>query len=177
MHQKLILDKIASTLAETDNSYDQKMVYMLDRASRVFVAGAGRSGLVCKNFAMRLVHTGYDAFIVGETSTRAIVSGDLLVIISGSGETQQLEAFALKAKQVGADIVLITSKLGSSIGKIASTVFQIGRPDNYGGTKGMPMGSVFELSTLIFLEATVSHIIHEKNLTEETMRSVHANME
>lgn len=177
MHQKLILDKIASVLAATEKNYDQELTYKLDRASRVFVAGAGRSGLVCKNFAMRLVHTGYDAFIVGETSTRAISSGDLLIIISGSGETQQLEAFANKAKQVGAEIVLITSKAGSTIGNIANTVFQIGQPDQYGGTKGMPMGSVFELSTLIFLEATISHIIHEKGHTEEAMRAIHANME
>lgn len=177
MHQKLILDKIASVLAVTDSSYDEKLTYLLSRASRVFVAGAGRSGLICKNFTMRLVHTGHDAFIVGETSTRAIGPDDLLVVISGSGETQQLEAFANKAKQVGAEILLITSKAGSTIGKIAGTVFQIGNPENYEGTKGMPMGSVFELSTLIFLEATVSHIIHEKDLTEEAMKAIHANME
>lgn len=177
MHQKLILDKIASVLEVTDSSYDEKLTYLLGRASRVFVAGAGRSGLICKNFTMRLVHTGHDAFIVGETSTRAIGSNDLLVIISGSGETQQLEAFANKAKQVGAEILLITSKAGSTIGKIAGTVFQIGQPDNYEGTKGMPMGSVFELSTLIFLEATISHIIHDNDLTEEGMRAIHANME
>lgn len=177
MHQKLILDKITSVLEATDKTFDQKLTYMLDRASRVFVAGAGRSGLVCKNFAMRLVHTGYDAFIVGETSTRAIGPGDLLVIISGSGETQQLEAFATKAKNVGAEIVLITSKAGSTIGNLATTVFQIGQSDQYGGTKGMPMGSVFELSTLIFLEATISYIIHLKGLKEEDMRAIHANME
>jgi len=39
------------------------------------------------------------------------------------------------------------------------------------------MGTVFELSTLFFLEALISHIIHEKGIPEEEMRSRHANME
>ncbi|MDF9393271.1 hypothetical protein [Methylococcus capsulatus] len=41
----------------------------------------------------------------------------------------------------------------------------------------MPMGTVFELSTLLFLEATISHIIHEKGIPEEEMRTRHANLE
>jgi 6-phospho-3-hexuloisomerase len=36
---------------------------------------------------------------------------------------------------------------------------------------------VFELSTLIFLEAVVSKIVHDKGLTEEQMRAIHANLE
>lgn len=39
------------------------------------------------------------------------------------------------------------------------------------------MGTMFELSTLIFLEAVVSHLIHEKGIPEEEMRYRHANME
>jgi D-arabinose 5-phosphate isomerase GutQ len=41
----------------------------------------------------------------------------------------------------------------------------------------MPMGTVFELSTLTFLEATISQIIHEKGIPEEEMRARHANLE
>ena len=39
------------------------------------------------------------------------------------------------------------------------------------------MGTMFELSTLIFLEAMVSHLIHERGIAEEEMRQRHANME
>jgi len=46
MHQQLILDKITSILTATDDSYDEKLVGMLDKASRIFVSGAGRSKLV-----------------------------------------------------------------------------------------------------------------------------------
>jgi len=96
---------------------------------------------------------------------------------AGSGETEQLIAFTKKAKEVGASILLITAKADSTIGDMADAVFQIGRSDQYGKVIGMPMGTTFELSTLSFLEAYISHVIHEKGIPEEVMRTRHANLE
>jgi len=177
MHQQLIIEKISSILEATDDSYDVKLTSLLDKAKRIFISGAGRSKLVGNFFAMRLVHGGYDVSVVGEIVTPSIKSGDLLIIISGSGETEQLIAFTKSAKKVGADIVLISSKSESTIGDMADAVFCIGSPEMYGKVLGMPMGTVFELSTLLFLEATISHIIHDKGIAEEVMRSRHANLE
>jgi 6-phospho 3-hexuloisomerase len=177
MHQQQVLDKITSILAATDDGYDEKLTAMLDKAKRIFISGAGRSKLVGNFFAMRLVHSGYDVSVVGEVVTPSIQQGDLLIIISGSGETQQLIAFTNSAKKHGADIMLISSKAQSTIGDLADGVFQIGATDLYGTTKGMPMGTVFELSTLIFLESTISHIIHDKGIVEEKMKERHANLE
>jgi D-arabinose 5-phosphate isomerase GutQ len=60
---------------------------------------------------------------------------------------------------------------------MSDAVFQIGTADQYKKVVGMPMGTVFELSTLFFLEAIVSHIIHTKGIAEEIMRERHANLE
>jgi len=177
MHQQLIIEKISGILEATDNSYDVKLTQLLDNANRIFIAGAGRSKLVGNFFAMRLVHGGYDVSVVGEIVTPSIKNGDLLIIISGSGETEQLIAFTKSAKKVGANIVLISAKSESTIGDMADAVFQIGRSEQYGKVLGMPMGTVFELSTLLFLEATISHVIHDKGIAEEIMRERHANLE
>lgn len=177
MHQQLIIEKISGILAATDDSYDEKLTGMLDKASRIFISGAGRSGLIGRFFAMRLMHSGYDVSVVGEIVTPSIKKGDLLIIISGSGETEQLVAFTKRAKDIGAGIVLISAKSDSTIGDMADAVFQIGSPEQYGKVVGMPMGTVFELSTLFFLEALISHVIHEKGIPEEEMRSRHANLE
>lgn len=177
MHQRLVIDKISSILEATDIAYDGKLTRKLDEAKRIFIAGAGRSKLVGNFFAMRLVHAGYDVSVVGEIVTPSIKTGDLLIIISGSGETEQLIAFAKSAKKVGAEIVLISAKESSTIGDMADAVFQIGRSEQYGKVVGMPMGTVFELSTLLFLEALISHVIHEKGIPEEVMRERHANLE
>lgn len=176
-HRDKILDKISSVLSATNDDYYQKLTDMLDSANRVFVSGAGRSGLVGRFFAMRLVHSGYDTSMVGEVVTPSINAGDLLVVISGSGETEQLIAFTKKAQSVGAKILLLCSKAKSTIGDMADAVFQIGRTEQYSKIVGMPMGTVFELSTLSFLEGAISHIIHEKGIPEEAMRARHANLE
>jgi len=177
MHQELIINKISSILEATNDSYDQVLTNHLDNAKRIFVSGAGRSGLITRFFAMRLMHSGYDVSVVGEIVTPSIKEGDLLIIISGSGETEQLIAFTKKAKAIGAKIMLISAKSESTIGDLADVTLQIGRDEQYGKVRGMPMGTVFELSTLLFLEATVSHLIHEKGIAEEEMRSRHANLE
>ena len=177
MHQQLILDKITGILEATEESYDEKLTAMLDEAGRIFIAGAGRSKLVGNFFAVRLVHGGYNVNVVGEIVTPSIQAGDLLIVISGSGETEQLVAFTKSAKKIGAKIMLISSKATSTIGEMADGVFQIGREDLSGKVVGMPMGTVFELSTLLFLESTISHIIHEKGIPEEIMRERHANLE
>jgi len=176
-HQQMVIDKIGSILSATEDSNAARLTRMLDRASRIFVSGAGRSGLIGKFFAMRLMHSGYDVSVVGEIVTPSIKRGDLLVIISGSGETEQLIAFTKRARDVGADILLLTAKDKSTIGDMADAVFQIGEPGQYGKVHGMPMGTVFELSTLFFLEAFISHVIHDKGIAEEEMRSRHANLE
>jgi 6-phospho-3-hexuloisomerase len=177
MHQQLIFDKISGILKATDDSYDKTLTGILDKATRIFVAGAGRSGLVAKFFAMRLMHGGYEVFVVGEIVTPSIRQGDLLLVISGSGETETMIAFAKRAKELGADLALISTKSTSTLGDMSSFVFQIGNPELYGKVVGMPMGTTFELSTLIFLEATISHVIHDKGIPEEEMRTRHANLE
>jgi 6-phospho 3-hexuloisomerase len=176
-NQELITSKISDILNATEDGYDEKLTQMLDKAGRVFIAGAGRSKLVGNFFAMRLVHGGYEVSVVGEIVTPSIKNGDLLIIISGSGETEQLIAFTKKAQTIGAKIILISAKASSSIGDLSDGVFQIGSEEQYSKVKGMPMGTVFELSTLCFLEALVSHMIWEKGIPEEEMRGRHANLE
>lgn len=176
-NQRLVVDKISEILDATDTTYANKMTAMFDDARRIFISGAGRSKLVGNFLGMRLMHSGYDVSMVGEIVTPSIKNGDLLIIISGSGETEQLIAFTNKAKDVGAKIVLICSKAESSIGDLSDGVFQIGKQELYEKVKGMPMGTVFELSTLCFLEAVVAHLIWEKGIAEEKMRERHANME
>lgn len=177
MHQKTIIEKISGVLEATDSTYDEKLTAMLDKAARIFVAGAGRSALVARFFAMRLMHGGYDVYVVGEIVTPSVRKGDLLIVISGSGETETMIAFAKRAKELGAEIALLSAKSSSTIADMADTVFQIGTSEQYGKVVGMPMGTTFELSTLFFLEATIAHIIHEKGIPEEEMRTRHANLE
>lgn len=176
-HKELIVEKITTVLAHTDDVYDAQLTALLDKAPRIFVSGAGRSGLVARFFAIRLMHGGYEVYIVGEMVTPSIRKDDLFIVISGSGETETMISFTKRAKQVGAKIAAITAKPKSTIADMSDLVVQIGDPEDYQKVAAMPMGTTFELSTLLFLEGAIAHIIHEKGIPEEEMRKAHANLE
>lgn len=176
-NQQLVLDRISAVLDATAETHADVLTQHLDGAGRIFIAGAGRSKLVGNFLAMRLMHAGYSVSVVGEIVTPAIQASDLLIVISGSGETEQLIAFTKRASAIGATVALISAKSESTIAGLANAVFPIGTAEVYGSVKGMPMGTVFELSTLCFLEALISHIIWEKGVPEEDMKMRHANLE
>lgn len=44
-----------------------EFIFALEDAKNIFVMGAGRSGFVAKAFAMRLMHLGYNVYVVGKT--------------------------------------------------------------------------------------------------------------
>ena len=176
-HHRRIINKLSSVLSSTENAYADRLTRLLNQSSRIFVAGAGRSGLVARFFAMRLMHGGYDVYVVGEIVTPSIRKGDLLIVISGSGETETMISFTKRAKELGARIALVCTKSSSTIGDLSDMVFRIGSPEQYTKVVGMPMGTTFELSTLLFLESTIAHIIHTKKIPEEQMRTRHANLE
>ncbi|MBQ3684401.1 MAG: SIS domain-containing protein, partial [Methanomicrobium sp.] len=76
-------------------------------ADRIYVMGAGRSGLVAKAFAMRLMHLGLKSYVIGETITPAMrSSGDIVVAFSGSGETKTIAELCETAKSIGGRICL-----------------------------------------------------------------------
>ena len=177
MYQKLILDKISSVIDATAPGNDDKLMQLVDQAGRIFITGAGRSGLVSRFFAMRLVHSGYKVSMVGEIVTPSIQAGDLFVVISGSGGTETLLPLVKKAKSMGAKVAVLSMKDKSPMAELADLVIQVGNDDSYNKVYEMPMGTTCELSTLVYLEGSIAKIMHAKNLTEEGMRAIHANLE
>ena len=145
---------------------------------RVFIAAAGRSKMVANMFAMRLMHCGLNVQVVGETTTTQINKFDMLLLVSGSGETKQLINFAKKADEVGSDILLVTASPTSTLRYIADDTFQIGPSDRVlSPDKNLPLGSRFELATMIFFETVILNFMEQLKLTEDNLRNCHTNLE
>ncbi len=157
-----------------DHDKLEKFISFIEKAHRIFLVGIGRSGLVAKAFAMRLMHLGYTAFVIGETTTPRIEDGDLLIAISGSGETGYVVAIAKKAKEIGAKVVAITSAENSKLSKLSD--FSIILRNRFGREVRdlAPMGTLFEVTALIFLDGTVAEIMERKDLREEDLAKRHA---
>ena len=145
---------------------------------RVFIAAAGRSKMVANMFAMRLMHCGLNVQVVGETTTTQINKFDILLLVSGSGETKQLINFAEKARSVRAEVLLVTASPTSTLSNIADDTFQIGPSDRVlSPDKNLPLGSRFELATMIFFETVILNFMEELKLTEDNLRNCHTNLE
>ena len=100
------INSIADHISDEEVSH---FIQELLNARRIYVMGAGRSGLVAKAFAMRLMHLGMISYVVGETITPALQRGDLIVVLSGSGKTRTIMEIVQTAKEIGGRISLITS--------------------------------------------------------------------
>ena len=111
MENSIILEEILEELTENakhiSSSSLEKFADEIIKARHIFVAGAGRSGFVARGFANRLMHLGLEVFFVGEPTTPAIEVKDLLIISSGSGETDSLVVMANKAREAGASVVTV----------------------------------------------------------------------
>ena len=105
----LIVNEIEGAAALPDAPALAAAVELTADARRVFVHGAGRSGLALRMTAMRLMHLGLQVHVVGETTTPAIGEGDLLLTASGSGTTSGVVSAAETARSVGARVIGITT--------------------------------------------------------------------
>lgn len=120
-----IIEELQCSISQLDQQEAERMAELLLQSNKVFVAGAGRSGLMGRAFAMRLMHVGKEAYVVGETVTPGIEPGDVLVLGSGSGETKGLISMAEKAKGVGAEVIAVTIAPDSTVGRLASYVVKL----------------------------------------------------
>lgn len=153
------------------------------QAKRIYLTGAGRSGLVIRAFANRLMHLGLEVAVIGDVTATFATQGDLLIVGSGSGETQSLVATAQKAKKNGLRIALITMAPTSTLGLLADTVCVLpGASPKVG--KGQPqlasiqpMGSGFEQLSLIVYDAVVMALMPRLAQTSAGMFMRHANLE
>lgn len=149
-------------------------------ARRIFLAGAGRSGMAVRAFAMRLMHLGMAAYVCGETTTPGAGAGDLLLVVSGSGETGGLPKTAEKAKAMGLRVALITVRPESSLGRLADAVAVIPAPTPkaaHGFRSLQPMGALFEQASLLLLDALVMELMECTGTDEAAMYARHANLE
>lgn len=149
-------------------------------AERIFVVGEGRSGLVIRMVAMRLMHLGLQVYVVGETTTPSIQASDLLIACSGSGSTGAVSAIAQKSKETGALVIAITTQPESPLAATTNLVINIAaaaKQDHSARQSQQFAGSLFEQSTLLLFDALFHVLSHNLNKSSETLWALHTNLE
>ena len=166
------------------NSFTANILVRKDEG-RIFLLGAGRSGLVASAFAMRLMHLGLTVHVIGEVVTPAVKANDLVIVVSGTGETRQVNEVVSIAKHEGTKIAAVTSNKDSSLGKLADAVIVIsGRTESddtsfverqVTGTSISltPLGTLFEINVMVFLDSVIAGLMEALGKEEKDLERQH----
>jgi 6-phospho-3-hexuloisomerase len=187
-------ENISATARSLDGKESEAFLNEIISAERIYVAGAGRSGFVAKAFAMRLMHLGFDVYVVGEIVTPAFSNNDTLVAFSGSGETNSIVDICEIVKGLGGKVCLVTASPSSRMERIADCVVNVGDLTGYfqkdktpfelrqitGQYRSVtsafaPLGTLFETLALVFSDAVISAIIVTQKADIDEMKRRLAN--
>jgi len=177
----IILAEVSGALSRVERSQVNELADALSVATRVFVTGEGRSGLMAKAFAMRLMHLGLDVHVIGETTTPSVGARDTLVAVSGSGTTTGTVRVAEQSARVGAAVHAVTTDPKSPMAAAAVTVLTVPAATKYRRSDEpptvQPLSSLFDQTTHMLLDVVCLQMAQRRGVDNATARAAHANTE
>lgn len=176
----MILEENQKLANQIDFAQIADMIPFIQNAERIFIVGAGRTGLALKAAAMRLMHLGFPIFVVGETTTPAIRKNDLLIAGSGSGTTSSIVKAAEKAVSANAKVISISTTLDSPLAKLSNhiAILPAAQKEDHGGSISKQYaGSLFEQSVLLLTDALIQTLWKLDGTPAEELWKRHANLE
>ena len=154
---------------------------MLLGAKSIHLTGQGRSLLVAETFAMRLMHVGLAAHVVGGSTTPSVGNGDVLIACSGSGTTAITRIQAESSQKAGADIVAITCKPDSPLGRLADLTVHIPAVEKLSQSSARQSiqlpGTLFEQALFVYFDSTIVTLRKVLNKSNADMMTLHSNVE
>jgi 6-phospho-3-hexuloisomerase len=181
---KRIIQSLVKLQKEIDASQLEKFIKVLvdtfSSGKNVFLYGFGRSLLVGKSFSMRLMHLGFNSHVIGEVVTPPVNPDDVFLTISRTLSNELISVAIDKAKNCKAKIIVISSKDDSYL-LIKADNFVI-VPDFKSNTANIsemnaPLGTLFEISTMMLLDCVVIELMSRLGITENDMEARHANIQ
>lgn len=183
IHQKLesILEENRRLLQGLSDKTVEDFIQRILGARAIFFCAQGRSGFILRCFCMRLMHLGYRVYFCGETITPAIEPGDLLIVLSGSGETPSTLEAVKVAKRRKAFTFAVVGNIDSRIALLVDSCIHLPgttklRLDSEPHSLQMA-GSLFEQAAFIFLEAIILTLHQEPLEKVDSFSPRHAVIE
>lgn len=174
------LSSVVARLGIDSNQSLDELAETLAGADRVFVNGAGRSGLALRMTAMRLMHLGLIVYVVGDVTSPAIRAGDVLLTASGSGTTGGIVRAAQSAVNAGAHVAAITTAASSPLAALASTLVVVpaaGKLDRSATASAQYSGGLFEQVVVVIGDAAFHALWQRGQQSADDLWTRHANLE
>ena len=176
------LDDIRLLLDNMEETATEQLIQMILQANRIFVTGKGRSGLIAKCFAMRLMQVGFDVHVPGETTCPRIKEGDLMIAISCSGTTTTTVQLAHISRESGAKVAAVTAVVNSPLTVQANHLVLVPVTSKdikkrYKYVFGAYNNTLFEEALLLYFDAMVYSILEREGISEKIISERHTNLE
>lgn len=128
---KMEAEAILAVAGRLDDQFDRAIDLLSKCSGKVVVTGMGKSGHIGTKLAATFASTGTPAFFVHPAELRhgdfgMLDERDLVVALSGSGETTEIKLALEPIKRLGVPIVALTGNLTSTLARYSDAVLDVG---------------------------------------------------
>jgi arabinose-5-phosphate isomerase len=168
-------EAILKVLDGLDDSFEKAVDALYNCTGRVVLAGIGKSGLVCKKIASTLSSVGTPALFLHPADSLhgdlgMLQKGDVLIIVSNSGETEEVIKILPWIKRMDIVTLVITGNANSTIAKYGDIVFNVD-VDEACPFNMIPTSST--TATLALGDAIAVALMEKRNFRIEDFASLH----
>ncbi|MBI3811143.1 MAG: KpsF/GutQ family sugar-phosphate isomerase [Nitrospirae bacterium] len=167
---------IEELIGRIDQTFTKAIGILQNSKGRVVVTGMGKSGLIGKKIAATMASTGTPAFFLhpaeGVHGDLGMVSrGDVVIIISNSGETEELITILPAFKRLGVPLICLTGHPRSTLAANSDIVIDVGVKEEAGPLGLVPTAST--TATLAMGDAMSVALLEQRGFKEADFAYFH----
>ncbi|MDP8218112.1 MAG: KpsF/GutQ family sugar-phosphate isomerase [Candidatus Theseobacter exili] len=167
---------IKALVERIGESFDQAMDHLLECRGRVIVTGMGKPGIIARKISATLASTGTPSLYVHPAEAThgdlgMIQEEDVIVIISNSGETEEIVKLIPHLKKIGSKLIAMTGNMRSSLASYSDVVLDISVKK-----EACPLGLAPTASTTVTLamgDALAMALLEKKGFRHEDYAFYH----
>jgi arabinose-5-phosphate isomerase len=134
-----------------DERFVRAVEMIRDCRGAVLAAGVGKAGIIARKLSATLASTGTPSHVLSAGDAvhgdlGSVRRGDLVVILSSSGESDEILRLGSLLNKLGHPIIAVTASRGSSLAALAAVVLEMGKV-----TEACPLGLAPSASTTALL--------------------------
>ncbi len=167
---------IAALRGKLDGNFARAIGILKEARGKVILTGMGKSGLIGRKIAATLASTGTPAFFLHPAEgihgdIGMVLPGDVVIVLSNSGETQEILRLLPHFKRLGLSLIALTGNLDSTLARHADAAIDVGVRE-----EACPLGLAPTASTTAALamgDALAIVLFEEKGFSAQDFGMLH----
>jgi len=169
-------EAVAALSERIDDTFAEAVELVYHCKGRVIVSGVGKSGLVARKIAATLASTGTSAFFIHAAEglhgdLGVVKEEDVILIVTKSGNTEELIALVPPLKNIGVKIITISGDLDSPLASISDVVLDASVKEEACPHDLAPTAS--STAAMVLGDALAVALLERRGFTMEDFASIH----